>query len=154
MDKLTDSDDCDLGSESCPAETANREVMAEEFPESVKQFLLEHISSVAQLEMLLLLRRRPDHQWTSAEVSKALYTSPDTVAEQLQELHRQRLLAVSESPDVGYRYWPATPDLDAQVNELDTAYRERRVAVITAIYSRPLDKVRTFADAFKLRKDR
>ena len=32
-------------------------------------------------------------------------------------------------------------------------YRERRVAVITQIYSRPVKKVQTFADSFRLRRE-
>jgi hypothetical protein len=30
---------------------------------------------------------------------------------------------------------------------------KRRVTVINSIYSKPIDKIRTFADAFRLRKD-
>ncbi|MBW3541352.1 MAG: hypothetical protein KY476_13880 [Planctomycetes bacterium] len=127
--------------------------MADEFSDDVKQFLSEHISSVAQLEVLLLLRAQREREWTASEVSKALYTTPDMAAEQLAELAGRGLLARGDGAETKYRYWPASPELDAQAGLLDTAYKERRVAVITAIYSQPLDKVRTFADAFRLRKD-
>lgn len=128
--------------------------MAEEFPDDVRQFLAEHISSVAQLEVLLLLRGDRERQWTAGEVGKALYTTPEIVSQQLADLQRHGLLAVGDGSEPHYRYWPATPALDDQMARLETTYRERRVAVISAIYSQPIDKVRTFADAFRLRKDK
>ncbi|HUG90377.1 MAG TPA: hypothetical protein VML55_06070 [Planctomycetaceae bacterium] len=127
--------------------------MADEFPDDVQRLLSEHISSVAQLEVLLLLREQRERAWSAAEVAKALYTTPEMVAEQLADLERRGLLAFDAGAEPQYRYWPASPELDNQVSRLDTIYRERRVAVITYIYSQPLDKVRTFADAFRLRKD-
>ena len=127
--------------------------MADEFPDDVQQFLSGHISSVAQLEVLLLLRSQREREWTPSEVAKALYTTPEMVAEQLAELERRGLLAFAEGSEPRYRYWPVAPELDEQVTRLDAVYHERRVAVITFIYSQPLDKVRTFADAFRLRKD-
>ena len=78
----------------------------------------------------------------------------DMASEQLGELHARGLLARMGDSNTRYQYRPATPDLDAQVCRLETAYQERRVAVITAIYSQPVDRVRTFADAFRLRKDK
>lgn len=127
--------------------------MADEFPDDVQRFLSEHISSVAQLEVLLLLRSEPEREWSPQSAAQALYTTPEMVAEQLGDLQRRGLLAFSDGSEPRYRYWPGTPELDQQVNRLDEIYRERRVAVITFIYSQPLDKVRTFADAFRLRKD-
>lgn len=128
--------------------------MADGLPDDVKEFLQEHISSVAQLEVLLLLRGDREQRWTAEQVGKALYTTPEMVDEQLSELSRRGLVAVGEDSEPNYRYWPATPELDAQVAVLETAYKERRVAVITYIYSQPLEKVRTFADAFRLRKEK
>ena len=128
--------------------------MSDEFPEDLKQFLAGHISSVAQLEALLLLRSRRDREWTPEEVSRSLYTTAEMAGEQLSELHARELVTRKENSGVRFQYRPATADLEAQVARLETMYRERRVAVITAIYSQPLDKVRTFADAFRLRKDK
>ena len=128
--------------------------MSDEFPDDLKQFLAGHISSVAQLEALLLLRSRRDREWTAEDVSRSLYTTAEMATEQLSELHGRGLVARKEDSGARFQYWPATPELEAQVARLETMYRERRVAVITAIYSQPVDKVRTFADAFRLRKDK
>jgi predicted ArsR family transcriptional regulator len=128
--------------------------MTEDFPDDVRQFLAEHISSVAQLEVLLLLRGDRQRQWTAEEVGKALYTTPEMVTGQLEELRARGLVTTSGGSEVRYVYRPASADLEARADRLEQTYRERRVAVITAIYSQPLDKVRTFADAFRLRKDK
>jgi hypothetical protein len=42
---------------------------------------------------------------------------------------------------------------DQLIDQLADLYQQRRVAVITQIYSRPVKNVQTFADAFRLRKE-
>lgn len=127
---------------------------SEEFPADVGQFLADHISSVAQLEILLLLKGAPTRLWTAAELSAALRTTSETVAEQLGKLLDQGIVA-AENPTVdGYRYHPSTPQLAETIDKLARVYELRRVSVITMIYSKPVDKVRTFADAFRLRQEK
>jgi len=50
------------------------------------------------------------------------------------------------------RYRPATAQLDAHVRTLAKAYEERPVTLIRIIYALRDGKIRSFADAFKLRK--
>jgi hypothetical protein len=125
----------------------------DQFPPDLKRFIETHISSVAQLEALLLLRNQADKTWTAEEAAKALYTASDVVASQLSELHQRGLLALLQAPGPAFRYMPASAELEQLVNRLAEIYKERSVAVITLIYSQPVDKVRTFADAFRLRKE-
>jgi hypothetical protein len=127
--------------------------MADPFPEDVKRFVVEHIDSVEQLEVLLLLRADPSREWDAAAVSHALCTSPESVAKRLAGLRTRGLLAGGEGDGGRYRYGPATAEHDRLAGALAEAYRERRVAVITLIYSKPADQVQAFADAFKLRKE-
>ena len=128
--------------------------MADDFPADVRAFIATHISSIAQLEMLLLLRSDPTKQWDVEEISKTLYATPEMSAGQLANLQACGLLAVAEGSESRYQYWPSTPELDRVVGKLEELYRERRVSVITVLYSEPVNKVQTFADAFKLRKDK
>jgi hypothetical protein len=51
-----------------------------------------------------------------------------------------------------YRFRPQTPELDQITRRLAACYREKRTTVITLIFSRPADAVRSFANAFKLKK--
>jgi hypothetical protein len=45
-------------------------------------------------------------------------------------------------------------DLHSAVTHLDQIYRERRVAVITLIASKPIENVRAFSDAFRIRRNK
>jgi hypothetical protein len=61
-------------------------------------------------------------------------------------------VSVAEGPPPTYRYAPP-PELHRSIAGLVETYRERRVSVINLVYSRPSDAIRSFADAFRLRKD-
>jgi hypothetical protein len=127
-------------------------VNSEEFPADVGRFITDHLDSVAQLEVLLLLRGDPARGWSTEDVSAALRMTTDMAREQLKVLADRGVLA--RLPDgVSHSYAPATPELRGLIDKLATVYDERRVTVITMIYSKPVDKVRTFADAFRLRKE-
>ena len=127
--------------------------MSDEIPAEVSRFIIEQLSSVAELEVLLLLRQDRERQWAPSEVGRSLYTSPDVSAAQLEELRKRGLLSRSDD-EPRYRYAPKTLAIEAVVDRLAELYRERRVTLITLIYSKPVDKVQTFADAFKLRKEK
>jgi hypothetical protein len=105
---------------------------------------------VAQLEVPLLLHQERDRDWSAQEVAKALYTADDMCSLALSDWLKRDLLCVA-SDDPRYRYQPATAQLDALVAELADLYKERRVTVISRIYAKPVDRVRTFSDAFRLR---
>ena len=47
----------------------------------------------------------------------------------------------------------ATP-IAQLIERLNRVYQERRVAVTTEIFSKPIDFVKAFADAFRLRKEK
>jgi DNA-binding MarR family transcriptional regulator len=118
----------------------------------VSRLLAEHIDSVEQLEILLLLRGAPERAWSATEVADALYTHPDSAGRRLDALGTSGLLARNAGDERRWCYRPRTEKLDAAVSDLAATYAERRVAVITLIASRPMDNVRAFSEAFRLRK--
>jgi DNA-binding MarR family transcriptional regulator len=124
--------------------------MSEELPDDVRRFVIEHINSVEQLEALLLLWAHADQSWTAEAVSQRLYTSPAAATMRLDDLARRGFIAVDPDPALGFRYRHS--ELDRLVSRLSELYRERRVSIITLIYSKPQQQVQAFADAFKLRK--
>jgi hypothetical protein len=127
--------------------------MADNFPADVQQFIAQHIETLAQLEILLLLRSEPQREWEPAEVARLLYTAEEMCASQLADLARRGFLSGTPAPNPRYRYQPSSEELSQSVDRLAALYAERRVAVITLIYSKPVNKVQTFADAFRLRKE-
>ncbi|MBI4474162.1 MAG: hypothetical protein HY646_15940 [Acidobacteria bacterium] len=124
-----------------------------DLPETVQQFITKYIHSVDQLEILLLLRNSPNREWTAAEVSRELFTQPDVAEMRLDELASNNLLIAKKTGDKSsYRYGAHGP-LDHAVSELAQTYPKFRVSIINLIFSKPIDKIRTFADAFRLKKE-
>jgi hypothetical protein len=120
-------------------------------PDDVAEFIADHIDSVELLEVLLLLRERSGEVWTDESVARELRINPVSTAARLKALAARGLLSSTDA--VAFRYAPATTSLDTTVRRVAECYKERRVSVITAIFSRPNEHVRIFADAFRIRKE-
>lgn len=120
-------------------------------PESVQQLILTRIDSVAQLEALLLMRRRPEHAFSPDELASQLYIKPGEAALVMATLKRQELCLESSGL---YRYGPGTQALERQVDELADAYREKLILVTNLIHQRARrPEAQSFADVFRFRKD-
>jgi DNA-binding MarR family transcriptional regulator len=123
-------------------------------PENVEKLLREHILSVEQLEVLLFLRARADREFDAKGVHDELRTSESSASSRLADLAQRGFL--TSRPDGSrtmYRYEPRTEWIKDAVAQLDKAYAERRYTVIERIFSKPIDNLRTFAGAFRFRKD-
>jgi hypothetical protein len=127
--------------------------MATDFPAEIDQFIGQHIESLAQLETLLLLRRDPTRVWTCADLSRQLYVTPDVCTGIIIDLERRGFILRDAANTDLVRYRSAGAVTDQLINQLASLYQQRRVAVITQIYSKPVKKVQTFADAFRLRRE-
>jgi hypothetical protein len=118
----------------------------------VDRFIHEHISSIEQLEVLLLLHDDPHKYWSAAEISRVLYRQPASVSERLEQLHAAQLLEVQRQEPPLFCFNTQTPHRDV-VWALDRAYKERKDTVIRLVFTKPRDHLRAFSDAFRLRKD-
>lgn len=120
-------------------------------PPDVQAFIREHLSSVAQLEILLLLHGSQPEPFTIDAVAEALRIDPTWAASEIQGLRVRGLF--EEIGQQTFCYSPANARLEQAVDGLAKAFATHRVSVITMIFSTPSDKVGGFADAFKLRSD-
>jgi hypothetical protein len=127
--------------------------MPEDFPPDIKRFIEGQIESLAQLEGLLLMRKEPQRQWTASEIAKSLYLPPEMGASLLDDFSRRGFVHELAGNGKCYSYRSIDAETDNLIDQLAAIYHERRVAVISLIYSKPLNKVQTFADAFRLRKE-
>ena len=127
--------------------------MAETIAPEVRGFLGDHIDSVLELELLLLLRAEPARGWTGGELAKELKIDPAFAAGQLDKFHAGGLLARTDAAEPAYRYAPQSPPLDAAVASVAAAYASHRVTIIGLIFSKPTSNLKSFADAFRIRKD-
>lgn len=124
-----------------------------QIPDVVRSFVAQYIDSAELLETLLLVHSDPAREWTPEVVAQSIYTVPAGATRRLEQLVEMGLASSNGAADPAYRYAPTRPGLSAQVDALAQAYRAGRVAVINLIYNKPPDPLRSFADAFKLRKD-
>lgn len=120
----------------------------EPLPEQVRDLILRHIDTVAQLEALLFLRERPAEQWDALSIANRLYAPAGDMAAALAGLANDGFLKREREL---YRYAP-TSDYDARVGALAKAYARQLITITHLIHSKPRN-IRAFSDAFKFRKD-
>jgi hypothetical protein len=122
-----------------------------DFSDAFCRFVQVQLPSVDLAELLLVAFHEPDVSWQARAAVERLpagvnMTEADA-AKHLQAFQAAGLL------DSAMRYRPASPELAGFVQTLAKAYEERPVTLIRLIYALRDRKIRSFADAFKLRKD-
>ncbi|HXU70020.1 MAG TPA: hypothetical protein VN947_11860 [Polyangia bacterium] len=103
-------------------------------PANVQAFISAHIDSVEAVNVLLLIFEQPTREWTADEVARELRTNEWSADMYLRVLRTRDLLQATNGSPTRFRAEPAFTDAVAQ---LARTFRERRVAVIRFIYSRP-----------------
>jgi hypothetical protein len=83
-------------------------------------------------------------------MARELYSHPTSIAQRFQHLLASGLLR--ESAPGHFQYAPRSAELDQVVGRVAEGYHERRVAVISLIASKPIENVKAFSDAFRIRK--
>ncbi len=126
----------------------------QEIPERVRRLIASHIDSVVQVEILLLLRSQPQRWFSGDDVASELRIDRMWARPQLAELCARGMLDCTTDTEPQYRFSPGTHELASDIDELARVYAERRVTVTSLIFAKPLTPLRSFADAFRLRKDR
>lgn len=123
--------------------------MADQYlSEELRDFILERIDSVAQIEALLLIRSDPRSQWSATRLAERLYISKSEAAEALSRLCASELLSCT---DEIYRL-EGVPDQNRMlIEQLVEVYSHHLIAVTNLVHSKPRG-TGSFADAFKFRK--
>lgn len=127
-------------------------VLSGAVPDEVKRFLAEHVRSVMALELLLVLRADPARTWTAEQLCRELRCGHDWMNRELARLAERGL--VTKAEDSGeFRYARNPVEADGPMAWLAASYPDRRYSIIQAIYAGPADPIKSFADAFRLRKE-
>lgn len=118
--------------------------------ENLSQFIRDRLPSLEQIEIVLLLRRDTTRAWTAPEVAGNLATPPESTAMRLFLLASNGVVVFDGSSGLPkYRYSAGNEEI---MDELQRTYDERREALVALVGGAPADPLRSFADAFKLKK--
>lgn len=120
-------------------------------PGEVKQFILDYIDSVAELEGLLLLCRDRQASWGAEELAERLYTTSEQSEQVLLHLNSLGFVTANGENPVKYSYSPDSENKAKMVERVGEVYSKYLVPVTNLIHSKAQTKVQQFADAFKLR---
>jgi hypothetical protein len=125
--------------------------LAGSISDNLSRFIRERLPSLEQIEIVLLLRRDPSRAWTAPEVSQNLGTPPESTAMRLFLLASNGVIVFDGSSGLPrYRYTAGVSD--EEMAELDRVYADDRGALIALTGGGAPDPLRSFADAFKLKK--
>ena len=122
----------------------------EELAPDIRQFIVEKIDSVPQVEALLIVWGRPDAVWTEEQLAQHLYVQPASAKKIAQGLVRRGWLKAQTG---GFTFDSAWDPDGAFMQRLALTYRRQLVAVATLIHANVSAGVREFADAFDLKKE-
>jgi len=125
-----------------------------DFSDEFCQFVQRTIPTVEAAELLLALAAGPDEWWDRtqlpAKLRPSLGISDAEAARYLDRFEANGLVAPGSGNRIRYR--PASDELAAQAATLAQAYAERPVTLIRMIYALRDAKIRSFADAFRLKQ--
>jgi len=118
--------------------------------DQILDFIRSSVKTVWSLELLLFTRRNNTRAWTIDQLVRELRSSRTIVTESVGVFVLGGILREEES---GFRYGPASPELDRLVEQLATEYAERPTTVVNAIVEAQTGKLQDFANAFRIKRD-
>ena len=118
--------------------------------EDLKRFIKEQIQTVSTLEVLLLLHHHQPKALSLAEVANELGFEDDIVGAQLAALEAIELVIPSSTKQAKYKYRPNNEAVGSMVDQLAANYCRQRVPILSMILSEHPNRVRLFADAFRI----
>ena len=124
-----------------------------DFSDEFCRFLQGTIPAVEAAELLLAIMREPSRAWSADEALASLGPGIAlTAAEAARHIERLQGQLVAAAEGGRWKYQPANEELAAHARTLERVYRERPVTLIRVIYALRDSRIRSFADAFKLRR--
>lgn len=127
--------------------------MAEpEISRELRELIDRHLRSIDEVEVLLCLYHLRGEGLTAQAVAAKCNKPEADVTEDLRELTDSGFLLLDRYENT-YSYSVRNPDVNDVVEQLAHLYNERPTALIHALYERPSTSVRSFAEAFRIRRD-
>lgn len=119
---------------------------SDEIPEDMRSFLLAHVESYEQLDVLALLRTQADRGLSAEEVADGTKVPLAAAETALEGLHESGILAQAHHRGgPRFHYAPREPALDALVDRVLRAYRESPLGIVKLMSTNAIERVRTHA---------
>lgn len=121
----------------------------------VRRLIASQLASMDHVEVLLLLHRTAPAAVTQVDAARETRRPVELLTTVMTDLVNGGLASRAPGPggDDTFAYAPQSESLHRDVEQLVAVYNERPVTLIRAVYDRPPEPVKSFADAFRLRKD-
>jgi hypothetical protein len=117
--------------------------VAQPIPARVHRFVLDFVDSLELLEVVLLLAAEPQVELSPDDVSVRLRTTPPSARARLEQLVGRGL---AEPTADGRFKLRSSAELAETLDAVARCYRERRVSMVSLIYSRPSELVHVFTE--------
>ena len=123
-------------------------------PADVQRFLQDHVESLEQLEILVLLQPRIERAWSVLEVADELRIRDSVAEEELRRLRdRGLLVVVGSTSNPSFRYGPRSESLAMMTQRLVETYDAQRVAIMRLMTANAIQRLRAgalgvFSNAF------
>jgi hypothetical protein len=125
----------------------NQEVV----PETIRIFVHACIDSVEQLEVLAILHDNPEREWTIQSLSQELRSADSSVEKRMRDLANRKVL--EPLGEGTFHFQPVSPEVHAAISELVAYYRVRPFRVMDLLFTKPMNAMKSFADAFRFKKE-
>ena len=118
-------------------------------PAELRDFIINSIDTVGQIEALLLLRADPDKAWDVSQLAKRLYVNESEAVAIFAHLVDQGMATT----DGGATRYDTRGKQVATIDRLAEAYVHQLIPITNLIHGKPRG-IRAFADAFKIKRDK
>ena len=123
-----------------------------EFAPTVIAFVSEHVRTLAELQLLMLLIHSGDRWWDAGSAARESGLTVDDARRALDYFGSRNLLDIRITGDVRYQYRPGTDELRDRASACAAAYRTRPLDLARLVTGPSPASVRDFADAFRVRR--
>jgi hypothetical protein len=126
--------------------------MPNEFAPSVTSFVMRHVRTLAELQLLMAMVQSGDRWWDAISAARETGLTLQEARRALDHFGAHNLLDIRITGDIRYQYRPGTPGLRDSAEACVAAFRRRPLDMVQLVTGRSATGVRNFADAFRLRR--
>jgi hypothetical protein len=118
----------------------------------VLTFLADHVSSLVQFQLLMLVAQTGERWWDATAAARELGVTPGAARAALDHLAKHNLLDIRITGDVRYQFRPGTDELRAAVLACAEQFRRAPLQMVAVVTGQGPKSIRDFADAFRIRR--